>query len=104
MAKKIKEEGTTRLHQAIGEALGQLVFHIVDKLPSVEEQMDLFECQFLALPFNILDKSQNKVQQSGAISCLTKILINCPDEVLFERLDEITDRIASVFKQKSFQA
>ena len=27
----------------------------------------------------------------GAISCLTKILVNCPDDILFEKLDEITD-------------
>lgn len=32
LQKVIKEEATIRLHGAISEALGQLVFHIVDKL------------------------------------------------------------------------
>jgi len=60
--------------------------------------------QFLDMPFRIILKSTNKVVQSGAIISLTKILINCPDEILFEKLDEITDKLAIVFKQKQFQA
>ena len=58
--------------------------------------------QFLDMPFRIISKSTNKVVQSGAIICLTKILINCPDEILFDKLDEISDRLAMVFKQKQF--
>jgi hypothetical protein len=30
--KKIKEEGSTRLHVAISETIGQLVWNIVDKI------------------------------------------------------------------------
>ena len=52
----------------------------------------------------MLDKSSNKVVQSGAIACLTKALINCPDEVLFAQLEEITDHMALVLKMKLFQA
>ena len=42
-SKKIKEEGTNRLHTAIAEAMGQMVWHIVDKLPSRKEQKDLLD-------------------------------------------------------------
>jgi hypothetical protein len=40
----------------------------------------------------------------GAISCLTKILVNCPDDILFEKLDEITDKMSQVVKNKNFLA
>ena len=38
LQRKIKEEGTARLHGAISESIGQMVWHIVDKLPSLEDQ------------------------------------------------------------------
>ena len=54
--------------------------------------------------FTLLDKSSNKVVQGGAITCLTKILINCPDEILFEKLEDITDKLALIFRTKIFYA
>lgn len=98
--KRIKEEGSNRLHLAIAETLGQMVWNIVDKLSDFDQQIDIFMIQFLEMPFKIICKNTNKVVQSGAITCLTKILINCPDDVLFEKLDEITDKLAHIFKQK----
>ena len=54
------------------------------------------------MPFSILEKSTSKVHQSAAILCLTKIIINCPDDILYDRLDMITDKIISVFRLKQF--
>ena len=76
----------------------------MDKVEEVDDQVDIFNNQFLAVVFNLLDKSSSKVVQSGAIACLTKVLINCPDEVLFSQLDDITDHMAQVLKMKLFQA
>ena len=56
------------------------------------------------MPFSILEKSTNKVHHQAAISCLTKIVINCPDEVLYEHLDYVTDRIIMQFDKKIFNA
>ena len=41
--KRIKEEGSSRLHVAISETVGQLVWNIVDKLEDREQKMHLFE-------------------------------------------------------------
>lgn len=60
--------------------------------------------QFAAMPFNLIYKTSSKVVQAGAITCLTKILINCPDDILFDKLDEITDKLALIFKSKTFVA
>jgi hypothetical protein len=49
--KRIKEEGSSRLHVAISETIGQLVWNIVDKLEDREQKMQLFEMQFLRMPF-----------------------------------------------------
>ena len=35
--KRIKEEGSTRLHLVLGETLGQIVWNIIDKLPDLEQ-------------------------------------------------------------------
>jgi hypothetical protein len=102
--KRIKEEGSTRLHVAISETIGQLVWNIVDKVEDREQKMHLFELQFLRMPFQILEKSTNKVHHCAAISCLTKIVINCPDDILYEHLENITDRIIMQFDRKLFLA
>lgn len=36
--KRIKEEGSTRLHAVISETIGQLVFNIVDKIEDQAQQ------------------------------------------------------------------
>jgi hypothetical protein len=58
----------------------------------------------MRMPFSILEKSTNKVHHCAAISCLTKIVINCPDDILFEHLENITDRIIFQFDKKNFLA
>ena len=58
--KRIKEEGSTRLHTTIGETIGLMVWHILDKADQ-ELQEDVFLNQFLAMPLAILEKSNNKV-------------------------------------------
>ena len=56
------------------------------------------------MPFSLMEKSTNKVHHSAAIACLTKIVINCPDEVLYEKIEWITDKIILIFEKKNFQA
>ena len=99
----IKEEATTRLHGAIAETVGNLVLHTVDKLITTAEQQDLFENQYLRFVFNLIEKSNNKVAQSCAISCLSKVVACCPDAILVGSLDEITDKIVSLLKMRTFQ-
>ena len=41
--KIIKEEATMRLHSAISETIGNLVFFVVDKIESEQEQRQFFE-------------------------------------------------------------
>jgi len=36
--KRIKEEGSARLHGAISETIGQIVWNIIDKIEDPEEQ------------------------------------------------------------------
>lgn len=36
-AKRIKEEGSSRLHLALAETLGQMVWNIIDKVPDFEQ-------------------------------------------------------------------
>ena len=52
----------------------------------------------------IILKNRNKAVQQGAIGTLTKIIVNSPDEVLFLKLDELTDRMVSIVRNKYFQA
>ena len=99
--KRIKEEGSTRLHTTIAETIGLMVWHILDK-SDPDQQEDVFLNQFMGMPLAILDKSNNKVVQSGSIACLTKIIINCPDDILFENIEDITDKLVSIFKTKLF--
>lgn len=60
-SKRIKEEGSNRLHLAMAETLGQMVWNIVDKTPDYEQQVELFMSQFAAMPFNLIYKSSSKV-------------------------------------------
>jgi hypothetical protein len=43
LEKLMKEENTGRLHDAISEALGSMVYYIMDKLDPFSEQKDVFE-------------------------------------------------------------
>ena len=58
----------------------------------------------MKVPLSLVDKSNNKIVQSGAIVVLTKVIINCPDELLFEKLEIITDKLQAIFRMKIFQA
>ena len=42
-SKRIKEDGSNKLHDAISETIGQLVWHIVDKIEDQPQQQQLFE-------------------------------------------------------------
>ena len=50
----------------------------------------------------IIQKNRNKAVQQGAIGTLTKIIVNSPDEVLFLKLDELTDRMVAIVRSKYF--
>ena len=56
----------------------------------------------MKVPLSLVDKSNNKIVQSGAIVILTKVIINCPDELLFEKLEIITDKLQGIFRMKIF--
>ena len=103
LTKLIKEEATTRLHVAIAETVGNLVLQTVDKLITTAEQQDLFENQYLRFVFNLIEKSNNKIAQSCAISCLSKVVVCCPDAILVGSLEETTDKIVILLKMKTFQ-
>lgn len=60
-AKRIKEEGSARLHVSISEAVGQLVWFILDKVQDPIEQAEIFENQIMKVPLSMVDKSNNKI-------------------------------------------
>ena len=43
LEKVVNSEGTMRLHSAISETVGNLVFHIIDNIPSDMEKMEFFD-------------------------------------------------------------
>lgn len=64
LLKKVKEE-TCQMHAALSDTLGQLVLHLVDKVEDHDDKKELLET-FLKLPYSLLEKSPNKVVQTGA--------------------------------------
>ena len=66
------------------------------------EQQNLFDNQYLKFIFSLLE-CKSKMAQSCAISCLSRVIINCPDDILVESLDSITDKIIQLLKMKTFQ-
>lgn len=48
---------------------------------------------FLKLPFSLLEKQGNKLIQMASLASLAKITTNCPEHILFESLDQITDKL-----------
>lgn len=61
LEKVIVSEGTNRLHAAISETIGNLVYFIVEKVPTEMEKRDFYENQILAFIFKIIEKSANKL-------------------------------------------
>jgi len=102
--KKIRDEATVKLHPVISEAIGQLEWHVLGRVEDGEEQLQLFERHFQKFAFNMIEKTKSKNVQCGAIACLTKIIVNCPDDILFEKFEEITDKMCSTVKTKQFLA
>ena len=98
----VREEASDRLHSAISETIGSMVFFLVDKLDSQQDAISLFEGQFLKTVFQWVEKSSNKQVQSCGIQCLSKIILNCPDEVLLDSLEQITDKLGSILKMKGY--
>ena len=85
--KKIRDEATVKLHPVISEAIGQLEWHVLGRVEDGEEQLQLFERHFQKFAFNMIEKTKSKNVQCGAIACLTKIIVNCPDDILFEKFE-----------------
>ena len=44
----------------------------------------------------LLEKSPNKNVQGGAAQCLSKVVQNCPEDVLIDLLEEITDKMIAI--------
>lgn len=101
--KVIVSEGTNRLHGAISETIGNMVYFMVDKIQTEMEKRDFYENQILAFIFRIIEKSANKLVQNCGISCLSKVIINCPDDVLLDSLDLISEKMISILRTKNFQ-
>lgn len=59
--------------------------------------------QFLRMPINLLQKANKAVQEAGA-NCLQKVIQNSSEELITQLLEEITDKICSVIKLKTFKA
>ena len=102
LEKTVVSEGTNRLHGAISETIGTIVFNIIDKIEDEEAKRDFFDNQILAFLFTFIEKSSNKVVQTCGINILSKVIINCPDDVLLDGLDFITSKMAQVLKIKNF--
>lgn len=81
-----------------------MVWHIVSKVEDPLEKEQLFDNHFFKFPLKLLDKSANKVLHSGCIACLSKIIINCPDDLLLFKMEMVTDTLIDLFKMKGFQA
>jgi hypothetical protein len=86
---------------AISDTLGTVVLNLMEVLER-DEQQAFFENNFLKFVFNLVEKSQNKVIISTAFLCLTKMVINCPDIILYESLNMITDKLIQLLKSKTF--
>lgn len=86
---------------AISDTVGTVVLNLMEVLER-DEQQAFFENNFLKFVFNLVEKSQNKVIISTAFLCLTKMVINCPDIILYESLDMITDKLIQLLKSKTF--
>jgi hypothetical protein len=67
------------------------------------ERREFYENQILQFIFKIIEKSSNKLVQNCGISCLSKVIINCPDDVLLDSLDLITEKMITILKIKNFQ-
>lgn len=52
----------------------------------------------------MIEKTKSRNVQCGALACLTKIIVNCPDDILFEKFEEITDKMCEIVKTKHFVA
>ena len=61
------------MHEAVSDALGQLVFYIINKVDDFGEKQELLE-NFFKLPMQLLEKSPNKTVQGGAAQCLSKVV------------------------------
>eukprot|EP00347_Sterkiella_histriomuscorum_P016463 403353082 len=102
LQKKLKE-GTTQIHEAVSDALGQLVFYIINKVEEYDEKRELLD-NFFKLPMQMLEKSPNKNVQGGAAQCLSKVVQNCPEDVLIDLLEEITDKMIAIMNLNQFKA
>ena len=91
------------MQEAVSDALGQLVFFIVNKVEETQEKKELLD-NFLKLPLGLLEKSPNKAVQAGGAQCLSKVIQNSPEDILCEVLDELTDKMIQVISLNSFKA
>jgi hypothetical protein len=70
----------------------------------IEEKLDLLLNNFFKLPLQLLEKSPNKMVQTGAAQCLSKVIQNSPEDILIEVLDEVTERMIAIINMNSFKA
>lgn len=57
----------------------------------------------MSFALGVIEKTPSKLAQSCAILCLTKIVINCPTEILAAGLHELTERFIGLLKMRPLQ-
>lgn len=63
LGKKLRDETQHKIYGSIGEAIGQLEWHILSRIEDQEEQLAAFERHFEMFAIDILQKSRNKSVQ-----------------------------------------
>ena len=91
LLKKAKE-APPELHPTIADTLGMVTFHIVQKADDAEQQNELLH-QVLKVPFTLLTKTGGKNPQSAGALCLSKVVSNIRNELLWDNLDATMDKI-----------
>ena len=102
LLKKAKEEQPD-IHQVISDTIGLITFHIVQKAEDYEQMNEQLH-QVLKVPYTLLTKTGNKNAQSAGAMCLSKVIQNTRNELLWDNLDQMMDKIITIFKSSSLRA
>jgi hypothetical protein len=102
LSKQILNDKNAKLQVVISDTIGLLVLNTIENLDE-SQRFKAFVSPFLKFAFKLLDNHlSNKIVNNAAILCLTKMMLNCPDEVLVRALDVIIDKIVYLLKFKIY--
>lgn len=91
------------MHPTISDTLGFMAFHIVQKADDYEQQNELLQ-QVLKVPYTLLTKTGGKNPQSAGALCLSKVIQNVRNELLWDNLDAIMDKFIQILKSNTLRA